>query len=115
MFETTFETITVVLYLNCLHVCPSIFQIFKGCGTPRRNPSDSSSRFKRQSGESGTDYYSGADFMNFGNRRHETSNEKPATAGGTNLDRLVQDIKDKVGCMMALSFQGMAVQIQLCL
>ena len=66
------------------------FQIFKGCGTPRRNPSGAG-RLKREANYD--DFHSG-NFMDFSNQRH--SNERPDTAAGTNLDKLVRDINNKV-------------------
>lgn len=65
-------------------------RIFKGCGEPRRNPD---SRYKRQA-SSYDDYAYGKEFMTYA--RGGQSNEKEVTAAGTNLDRLVKDIKDKV-------------------
>ncbi|KAL4220516.1 Glypican-6 [Mactra antiquata] len=67
-------------------------RIFKGCGDPRK---DSSYRYKRQSASNYDEYAYGKEFISY-TRNGGGSNERPATAAGTNLDRLVKDIKDKV-------------------
>ena len=65
------------------------FQIFDGCGTPRW-----ASRQKRSS-ESYEEYAYGKDFLSF-TRGGAGSSETQVTAAGTNLDKLVRDIKAKV-------------------
>lgn len=66
-------------------------QIFKGCGDPRK---DSGYRYKRDASSTYEDFAYGKEFISY--TRGGGSNERPATAAGTNLDRLVKDIKDKV-------------------
>lgn len=67
-------------------------KIFKGCGQPRMNPNPK--RHKRSDGATSyEDYAFGRDFMKKPNKQ---SGERQVTAAGTNLDRLVRDIKEKV-------------------
>lgn len=68
-------------------------KIFKGCGQPRMNPNPR--RHKREDGSSHyEDYAFGRDFMKKGNKN--SGERQQITAAGTNLDRLVRDIKEKV-------------------
>uniref|UniRef100_A0A3Q2QBY2 Glypican 2 n=1 Tax=Fundulus heteroclitus TaxID=8078 RepID=A0A3Q2QBY2_FUNHE len=70
-------------YSNAMQISGNNKNVFQGCGNPRPAPA----RNKRSPSESG------------GNRRPfrtYTPEEKPTTAAGTNLDRLVTELKERL-------------------
>lgn len=71
------------------------FQIFNGCGKPRANTGR-----RKRSDTMYEEYAYGKDFLSF-TRGGSSSAETQNTAAGTNLDKLVRDIKAKVGRVFA--------------
>ena len=66
--------------------------MFQGCGSPQRVPNGQGARYRRSDDFTPyEDYAFGENFLS-----SKRKQERPATAAGTNLDKLVRDIKEKV-------------------